>query len=76
MTAGRDADGWPMTPEEDRVYQDIIAGTREPDPVHSQAGRAAHEAGRQFHECLHLMFSVAGLSWRFGWNERALEVDR
>jgi hypothetical protein len=35
-------------------------------------GVMAHRIGLPFHACPHPAQSVAGLSWRLGWNERAL----
>ena len=65
-----------MTPEDDLAYQDIIHGRRSPSADAFAAGRAAHADGKGFHESPHKMFSVAGLSWRIGWNDAALEQDR
>lgn len=67
-----DADA-PMSAEETKLYEAIINGAEPPDPVWRKAGRDAHEAGAGFGEGPRPFHSVAALSWRFGWNERALE---
>jgi hypothetical protein len=51
----------------------ICRGERQPDPVWRLAGQEAHVAGLAFHEGPRPFESIEALSWRIGWNERALE---
>lgn len=44
-------------------------------PLHKafcKAGADAHAAGKEFHEGPQPFFTAKGLSWRMGWNDRAL----
>jgi Zn-finger nucleic acid-binding protein len=58
--------------DEMQIYDAIIAGELKPDPTHYQAGWDAHAASKEFHEGPKPHFTVAGLCWRMGWNDRAL----
>lgn len=57
---------------EDDEFLAICRFEREPDPEACQAGRDAWDAGTGFHEGPQPFESVKALSWRIGWNERAL----
>lgn len=63
-----------MTAAEERIYVDIIDGRQKPEPVAYQAGKHAHAAGKQFHEGPKPFFRVESISWRMGWNDRALDA--
>jgi len=58
--------------DEAQTYEAIIDGKLKPDPTTYQAGWDAHAAGKQFHEGPKPHHCVEGLSWRIGWNDRAL----
>lgn len=60
---------------EDDRFLAICRGREEPEPVAFQAGHDAHAAGLAFHEYPYPFDSVAALSWRIGWNQRALSID-
>jgi hypothetical protein len=62
----------PITPAEDAVYLAIINRTQEPDPTSYQAGWNAHARGEPFGRPGVNHHTVAALSWRIGWNDRAL----
>ncbi len=62
-----------QTAEEARRFEAIIYEAEPPDPEWHKAGREAHEKGAAFHEGPRPIESVAALSWRLGWNQRALE---
>lgn len=51
----------------------IIHGEVEPDRICYDAGRLAHRSGAGFHECPYSQETYQALSWRIGWNDRALE---
>jgi ribosome modulation factor len=58
---------------EDDRFMAICQGHEAPEPAAFQAGHDAHAAGLSFHECPYQpSHSVASLSWRIGWNHRAL----
>jgi hypothetical protein len=59
---------------EDERFLAICQGREEPEPGAFQAGQDAHGAGLAFHEYPGLFDSVAALSWRIGWNQRALST--
>lgn len=63
----------PMTPE--ATYLAILNRTQEPDPISYKAGRDAHARGEPFGRPDVNHFTVEALSWRLGWNDRALEQD-
>lgn len=65
----------PVSPEEDARFLAICRYEIEADPVIRQEGRDAHEAGLAFHEAPYRFDTVAGLCWRLGWNDRALEQN-
>ena len=58
--------------DEDKAFLAICRGEQEPDAASRQAGRDDHAAGLQFHEGPQPFDTVKALSWRIGWNERAL----
>lgn len=62
----------PMTPAEEAAYHAIIKGAQKPDPIAYTAGWDAHARGEPFGRPGVNHFTVEALSWRFGWNERAL----
>ena len=59
--------------DKDDAFLAICRYEREPDPAAKLAGREAHAAGKGFHEGPKPHRTVEALSWRIGWNERALE---
>ena len=61
------------SPNEDAAFLAICGGERDPDAVSYQAGWDGHAAGKGFHEWPPPFHSVKALSWRLGWNQRALE---
>jgi hypothetical protein len=61
-----------MNAAEEAEYVAIIEGKREPDPEGYKAGYAAHAADVPFGDGPRPIASVYALSWRFGWNDRAL----
>lgn len=61
----------PMTPE--ATYLAILNRTQEPDPISYKAGWDAHARGEPFGRTDVNHFTVEALSWRLGWNDRALE---
>lgn len=54
------------------IFAAIIHGQRLPDEEIYSEGRMACLNGLGFHECPYEFASVAGLSWRIGWNDYAL----
>jgi hypothetical protein len=58
---------------DDAIYVAIIHGKLPAISIFYEEGRRAHEAGLAFHESPYKCFSCEGLSWRLGWNDRALE---
>ncbi len=62
-----------MSAEDEAIYAGIIHEQVKPDPALLEAGWNAHASGKGFHESPHPMFTVAGLCWRIGWNDRALK---
>lgn len=58
--------------DEAAAFLAICREEREPDPEHYAAGRAAWGV-KQFHEGPRPLSSIKALSWRIGWNSRALE---
>lgn len=65
----------PPADAEADAFMAICRKERGPDMIPYRAGYEAHADGLQFHECPHDFQSVAGLSWRIGWNDRALAQD-
>lgn len=61
-----------MDAAEEAEYVAIIEGKREPDAAGYRAGYAAHAADIEFGHGPRPIASVYALSWRFGWNDRAL----
>lgn len=53
-------------------YIGILAGNHGSDPGYYLAGWNAHEAGKPFGDGPRPLHCVAALSWRIGWNDRAL----
>ncbi|MGI4793758.1 MAG: hypothetical protein ACRYG8_06655 [Janthinobacterium lividum] len=64
-----------QTTETDPFLQ-ICRNERPPLPEQYQAGRAARDADLGFHEGPRPIESIEALSWRLGWNDRALELSR
>lgn len=64
-----------MTPADEAVYLAIINRTQKPDPTAYKAGWDAHARGEPFGRPDVEHFTVAALSWRIGWNDRALEQN-
>lgn len=62
--------------DEDDRFLAICRGEEGPDLVHYQAGWDAHADGLAFHVCPYDFDTVEALSWRIGWNDRALHQDR
>ncbi len=60
---------------EDALYVAIIHGIEPPLPEPYQAGQAARSADAPFHAGPQPFQTVAALSWRIGWNDRALELN-
>jgi len=60
---------------EDAAYLAIINRAQEPDPIAYKAGWDAHARGEPFGRPDVYHFTVEALSWRLGWNARALEHD-
>jgi hypothetical protein len=58
---------------EDVAETDIIYGFVAPDPLAYKLGWGAHAAGKGFHEGPKQPRAYA-LSWRIGWNNRALQT--
>jgi hypothetical protein len=56
----------------DRVIRGVDVGIRDLDLDAFADGVLAHRAGWPFHDNPHRDLLLAGLSWRMGWNERAL----
>lgn len=54
------------------IYTAIAKGHCMPDTQYYSEGYAACRDGLAFHERPYEMLSVAGLSWRIGWNDYAL----
>ena len=57
-----------------RFFLAICEGHRPPDAHPYEAGWDAHVAGEAFHAGPRPLDGVEGLSWRLGWNDRALFV--
>jgi hypothetical protein len=57
---------------ESAAFLAICQGDAPPDAAAYAQGWDAHEQGRAFHEYPYPFDTVLGLSWRLGWNERAL----
>lgn len=51
----------------------IIYGEAQPDHVAYDEGYQAHRGGKGFHECPYSQETYQALSWRIGWNDRALK---
>lgn len=66
----------PTDAEDDAAFLAICRHERKPDPVPYAAGWDAHAAGRGFHEGPKPPHTVEALSWRIGWNDRALKHGR
>lgn len=64
-----------MNVEENLRYEDILLGAQPPEPESYAEGRAARDADKAFHEGPRPTHSVKALSWRLGWNDRALELE-
>lgn len=64
-----------MDHAETAQYEAILHGTAAPDPDAYKAGWAARDADAPFHACPQPHHSVAGLSWRLGWNDRAIIIN-
>lgn len=66
-----------LTPEDDFVAtmmcQSIILGIIEPIDYASLRGWNDHIDNLGFHECPYPQASPEALSWRIGWNDRALK---
>jgi len=58
--------------DQETTFADIVHGRQKPDPTAYRAGWDAHQAGKHFHEGPQPFDSVEALSWRIGWNDRAL----
>jgi hypothetical protein len=57
--------------EDAKAYFRIIDGG-DPDPDAYKAGWDAHEAGKPFGEGPRPFHTIKALSWRIGWNDRAI----
>jgi hypothetical protein len=58
---------------EEAVYSGIIHSVHPPNKEAYTEGYQAHSDGIPFHMGKYEFFSVKGLSWRIGWNDRALQ---
>lgn len=58
--------------DEETTYLAIIHGRLRPDKASYKAGVGAHTAGKGFHEGPQPFFTAKAISWRIGWNDRAL----
>ena len=64
-----------MTHEEEARFFAIIYGEQAPDPEAHARGRRARGQGNGFRQCPYRpLLTVLALSWRIGWNDRALEL--
>jgi hypothetical protein len=61
---------------EDERFLALCRGDEKPDAAAFQAGHDAHAADVPFHECPYPFDWFVALSWRLGWNERALSIRR
>ena len=59
--------------DEDAAFLAICRNERDPDAASYLTGWNDHAAGKQFHEGPQPFHTVKALSWRIGWNQRALE---
>ena len=60
---------------EEALVDGIIKGYLLPKAVEYAEGRKAREEDKGFHECPYPQHTAKALSWRFGWNDRALELN-
>jgi hypothetical protein len=58
--------------DEEATYLAIIHGQLPPNKAFYKAGVEAHTAGKEFHEGPQPFFTAKAISWRIGWNDRAL----
>lgn len=61
---------------EEGLYSAIIYEIVPPLPDPYLEGWAAHKEGKKFHEHPYSQGSPRALSWRIGWNDRALQERR
>lgn len=55
-----------------RTFLKTIHGEQAPDPTHYRTGWDAHAAGTPFSEGPRPLETFEAISWRLGWNDRAL----
>ena len=60
----------------DALCLGIIHGVIAPLEPACAKGSVAHANGLGFHECPYDQASPQALSWRIGWNDRALKENR
>jgi hypothetical protein len=58
--------------DEEATYLAIIELRLRPNMTFYKAGADAHAAGKKFHEGPKPFFTASAISWRMGWNDRAL----
>lgn len=58
--------------DEEATYLAIIERRLRPYAACYKTGADAHAAGKAFHEGPQPFFTAKALSWRMGWNDRAL----
>ena len=61
---------------EDTMFLGICRGHLLPKPEFYNEGYRAHADGLGFHECPYEQHLVSALSWRIGWNDRALKENQ